>query len=94
MNKWNWLRFIGSKASDGHGAYILYEDRTDDKIWTANSILSSQLADHIADAAVTTENWILIFCKRGAVVQYYKDYDNFQAGSRQEADLNIESVRL
>lgn len=27
--------------------YVLYEDRTDDKLWTANSVLSSQLSDNI-----------------------------------------------
>jgi hypothetical protein len=89
----NWLQlYEANKTSDGHSAYILYEDRTDDKIWTANSILSSQLADHIVlNAAVTyrklnSNNFANVLDLLGG--QYYKDYDNFQAGSEQEADLN------
>jgi hypothetical protein len=89
----NWLQmYEANKTSDGHSAYILYEDRTDDKIWTANSILSSQLADNIVlNAAATyrklnSHNFANVLDLLGG--QYYKDYDNFQAGSEQEADLN------
>lgn len=89
----NWLQLHETnKTSDGHSAYILYEDRTDDKVWTANSILSSQLADNIVlNAAVTyrklnSNNFANVLDLLGG--QYYKDYDNFQAGSEQEADLN------
>lgn len=89
----NWLQmYEANKTSDGHSAYILYEDRTDDKIWTANSILSSQLADNIVlNAAATyrklnSHNFANLLDLLGG--QYYKDYDNFQAGSEQEADLN------
>ena len=50
----NWLQlYQANNTSDGHSAYILYEDRTDDKIWIANSVLDSQLADNITmNAAV------------------------------------------
>jgi hypothetical protein len=49
---WNQL-YQANQTSDGHSAYILYEDRTDDKVWTANTIINSQLADKTVD---TMEN--------------------------------------
>jgi hypothetical protein len=89
----NWLQlYEANKTSDGHSAYILYEDRTDDKVWTANTILNTQLADHIIMNAgaifrkLNSHNFANLLDLLGG--QYYKDYDNFQAGSEQEADLN------
>ena len=89
----NWLQlYQANKTSDGHSAYILYEDRTDDKVWTANSILNSQLADHIILNAGATfrklnsHNFANLLDLLGG--QYYQDYDNFQVGSEQESDLN------
>jgi hypothetical protein len=73
-------------------AYFLYEDRTDDKVWTANSVLNSQLADNInMNAGVTfrklkSHNFASIIDLLGG--NYFKDVDSFQAGSRAEADLN------
>jgi CarboxypepD_reg-like domain len=90
----NWLALYeaNGRTSDGHSAYILYEDRTDDKVWTANSVLNSQLADNIIMNAGATfrklksNNFANLLDLLGG--QYYKDIDNFQAGSEQEADLN------
>ena len=88
---WNQL-YQTNTTSDGHSAYILYEDRTDDKIWTANSVISSQLADNINMNAgvtfrkLTSHNFQNLLDLLGG--QYYQDYDNFQSGSQQEADLN------
>ena len=89
----NWAAlYEANNTSDGHSAYILYEDRTDDKIWTANSILSSQLADNIvlnAGAAfrkLKSNNFASVLDLLGG--QYYRDYDNFQSGSEQQSDLN------
>lgn len=81
-------------------AYILYEDRTDDKLWTANSILSSQLADNInMNAGVTfrklkSHNFANLLDLLGG--DYYQDYDNFQAGDEQVSDLNnpYRNIRL
>jgi len=73
-------------------AYVLYEDRTDDKVWSANSILSSQLADNInMNAGVTfrnlkSHNFQYLLDLLGG--QYYSDFDNFQVGSEQQPDLN------
>ena len=89
---WNFLYNTNKETSDGHSAYILYEDRTDDKVWTANSILNTQLADHIIMNAGTTfrklnsYNFANLLDLLGG--QYYQDYDNFQVGSEQESDLN------
>ena len=81
-------------------AYVLYEDRTDDKVWTANSILSSQLADNInMNAGVTfrklkSHNFANLLDLLGG--DYYQDYDNFQAGDEQVSDLNnpYRNIRL
>jgi hypothetical protein len=88
---WNAL-YQANQTSDGHSAYILYEDRTDDKLWTANSILSSQLADNIVVNAGATfrklksNNFANVLDLLGG--QFYRDYDNFQSGSEQQSDLN------
>ncbi|WP_284651096.1 carboxypeptidase-like regulatory domain-containing protein [Flavobacterium terrisoli] len=88
---WNAL-YQANQTSDGHSAYILYEDRTDDKIWTATSVLNSQLADNINMNAGATfrklksHNFANLLDLLGG--QFYEDYDNFQVGSEQESDLN------
>jgi hypothetical protein len=89
----DWLQlYQANKTGDGHSAYILYEDRTDDKVWTANSILNTQLADHIIMNAgatyrkLTSHNFANLLDLLGG--QYYQDYDNFQVGSEQESDIN------
>lgn len=88
---WNQL-YEANKTSDGHSAYILYEDRTDDKVWTVNSIVNSQLADNINMNAGATfrklksHNFANLLDLLGG--QFYEDFDNFQAGSEQESDLN------
>lgn len=90
----NWKGIYNTNLSthDGHSAYILYEDRTDDKIWNANTILSSQLADNISLNAgasfrkLNSHNFANLLDLLGG--QYYEDYDNFQVGSEQQSDLN------
>ena len=37
----------GNSANAGKSVYALYEDRTDDKLWSANSYLNSRLSDNI-----------------------------------------------
>lgn len=89
---WNQLYQTNLGTSDGHSAYILYEDRTDDKTWTANSYINSQLADNISmNGGVTfrkvkSHNFANLLDLLGG--QYYEDYDNFQTGSEQQSDLN------
>ena len=91
---WNSLYGVNvERAEQNKGsAYILYEDRTDDKLWTANSILSSQLSDNIILNAggtfrkLMSQNFANMLDLLGG--QFYEDYDNFQKGSEQESDLN------
>jgi len=53
----NWQYLINSNQPNGKSVYTLYEDRTDDKTFTANTILSSQLADRISfNAGATYRN--------------------------------------
>lgn len=88
---WNEM-YESNRTHDGHSAYILYEDRTDDKIWTANSVLSSQLADNIVVNAGATfrklksHNFASVLDLLGG--RYFNDIDNFQAGDEQQSDLN------
>jgi hypothetical protein len=44
---WNSMYQTNIENVDNYSTYILYEDRTDDKQFTANSILTSYLNDHI-----------------------------------------------
>ena len=89
----NWLEmYQANKTVSGRSAYILYEDRTDDKVWTANSILNSQLSDNIVlNAGVAyrnlkSHNFANLLDLLGG--QFFNDIDNFQAGSEQQSDLN------
>ncbi|MCF6131365.1 carboxypeptidase-like regulatory domain-containing protein [Flavobacterium wongokense] len=92
----NWdAMYEANKARNREGlgaAYILYEDRTDDKIWTANTNLNSQLADNINMNAgatfrrLTSHNFANMLDLLGA--DYFLDVDTFQAGSEAESDLN------
>ncbi len=89
---WDLLYNTNLSTVDGHSAYILYEDRTDDKLWTANAVLYSQLADNIILNAGTTfrklksHNFQNVLDLLGG--RFFEDYDNFQTGSEQQPDLN------
>lgn len=72
--------------------YALYEDRTDDNLFTANSVLSSQLSDNIVfNGAVSfsklkSHNFQNLIDLLGG--SYFADIDNFQEGAAQQSDLN------
>jgi len=89
---WNEMYQANLSTADGHSAYILYEDRTDDKLWTANTVINSQLADNIVLNAggtfksLRSHNFANLLDLLGG--QYYEDYDNFQVGNEQQSDLN------
>ena len=83
---------VETGRAPGVSKYVLYEDRTDDKTFTANTILRSQLADNISlNAGATYRNLKshnfqnLLDLLGGA---YYNDIDPFYAGSQGQADLN------
>lgn len=89
---WQQLYDTNRSTSDGHSAYVLYEDRTDDQVWTASSFIASQLADNINMNAGATyrnlksHNFQNLLDLLGG--QYFEDYDNFQVGDEQQSDLN------
>ncbi|TGD58554.1 carboxypeptidase-like regulatory domain-containing protein [Flavobacterium humi] len=90
---WDFLYKTNSETHDGNSVYILYEDRTDDKLWTANTVLNSQLADNITMNGGATfkklksHNFQNLLDLLGG--KYFEDYDNFQDGSEQQSDLNF-----
>lgn len=89
---WNNLYDANRLSTDGNSYYILYEDRTDDKQFTANSVLSSQLSDNILlNGAVTfrklkSNNFQNLLDLMGG--NYFLDIDTFGAGDQQQTDLN------
>jgi len=78
--------------NERNSVYVLYEDRTDDKTWTANTILNSQLSDNIILNAgatyrkLSSQNFQNMLDLLGG--EYFKDIDNFYTGYYQESDLN------
>ena len=72
--------------------YVLYEDRSDNKTWTVNSILHSQLADNtILDAGISykrtkSNNYQNLLDLLGG--SYYLDIDPFFTGTQSQSDLN------
>jgi len=81
---------IGRRAKES--GTILYEDRTDDKQWTANTILNSQLSDNIILNAggtyrkLKSENFQNVLDLLGG--SFYSDIDPFLIGIRQQSDLD------
>ncbi|GGD17134.1 carboxypeptidase-like regulatory domain-containing protein [Flavobacterium orientale] len=72
--------------------YVLYEDRTDDKLITVNTIMNSQIADNIImNASVSyrnlkSNNFQNLLDLLGGL--YFSDVDPFFAGSQSQPDLN------
>lgn len=89
---WGAIYEANRSTANGRSAYVLYEDRTDDKTFTANSILRSQLNDNIAlNAGVTyrklrSHNFQNLLDLLGG--QFFEDFDNFYTGDFAESDLN------
>ncbi len=89
---WNELYDINRLSTARNSYYILYEDRTDDKQLSANSILFSDLSDNLklnAGASfktLTSTNFQNLLDLLGG--NYFLDIDTFGAGSQQQANLN------
>jgi hypothetical protein len=87
---WNAI-YDGNLNNGGEATTILYEDRTDDKLFTANTILSSQLSDNvILNAGATyrklkSENFQNVLDLLGG--QYYNDVDQFFTGDQSQPNL-------
>jgi hypothetical protein len=90
---WNELYDVNRNSVSGNSYYVLYEDRTDDKQFTANSVLSSQLSDNIlVNASVnfkklTSNNFQNLVDLLGG--SFYNDIDNYGTTfEQQQSDLN------
>jgi hypothetical protein len=90
---WNAMIVANKNSGDGHSYYTLYQDRTDDKTFTASSILSSQLADNIVLNAGATyrnlksHNFQYMQDLLGG--SFFKDVTLFGVGhDQQQSDLN------
>jgi hypothetical protein len=90
---WNALYYTNMVTNGGgRSSYVLYEDRTEDKQWSANSILSSTLSDNIVmNAAVNfkklnSRNFQKLLDLLGG--SYFLDIDPFYTDDAAESDLN------
>jgi hypothetical protein len=90
---WDGLVYANQHSLDGHSYYTLYEDRTDDKQFTANTILNSQLSDRISFNAgatyrnLTSHNYQKMLDLLGG--SYFRDVTLFGVGfNQQQSDLN------
>lgn len=89
----NWQYLINSNQPNGKSVYTLFEDRTDDKTFTANSIISSQLADRISFNGgatyrnIKSHNFQNMLDLLGG--SYYNDINQFGVTADQkQSDLN------
>lgn len=89
---WNSMYEANASTKDGRSVYVLYEDRTDDKLWIANSFITSQLADNITFNGggtykkLKSHNYQHLTDLLGG--NHFNDIDNFQQGIKQQSDLN------
>jgi hypothetical protein len=79
-------------TTSGKSVYVLYEDRTDDKIWSANSILNAGISDNISmNAAInfrklSSHNHQNLLDLMGG--EYFLDIDPFFTDNAAQSDLN------
>jgi hypothetical protein len=91
---WNNMYYanLNSSVTPGKSLYALYEDRTDDKQITANSILFSDLSDNVklnAGASfkkLKSHNFQNMLDLLGG--QYFEDIDPFFSGDMGQSNLN------
>jgi len=94
----NWANLYRANQADssinaeGRSAYTVYEDVAEDKQWTANSILSAQLADNILmNASVNYRNLKSHQFRELTDLlggNFFKDVDMFQPLGSQDSDVN------
>lgn len=96
---WNAMYIANqNSAFAGRSVYVLYEDRTDDNLLNANSILNSNLSDHIVLNAginvrkLRSHNHQNLMDLMGG--QYFLDIDPFYAGNASQSDLNNPDRRV
>ncbi|CAM2734237.1 hypothetical protein SAMN05444143_101141 [Flavobacterium succinicans] len=85
--KGNILRYEPSKSN-----YIVYEDRADETVWAANSLLNSQFSEHVSITAGAhfktskTQQYQKVVDLLGG--SYFEDIDGFYTGDQAQSDLN------
>ncbi|NDJ00025.1 TonB-dependent receptor [Flavobacterium sp. LaA7.5] len=88
----DWDKLYEDNQENGESLAVLYEDRTDDKMFTANSILNSHLTDNIIlNAGITyrklkSHNYQNLLDLLGGTG--YVDIDPFLIGDARQTDLN------
>jgi hypothetical protein len=91
----NWFSMYRTNMINNQGgrsSFVLYEDRTDDKQWNANSYLNSSLADNIVVNAgvsfrkLNSRNYQKLLDLLGG--SYFTDINTFYAGDATQSDLN------
>ncbi|MFY8065588.1 MAG: carboxypeptidase-like regulatory domain-containing protein [Flavobacterium sp.] len=90
---WTDIYFTNKVVNGGQrSAYVLYEDRVDDKQWSANSYLNSSIADNIIMNAgvnfkkLKSRNYQKLIDLLGGT--YFNDVDPFFTGDATQTDLN------
>lgn len=89
---WDFLYYANQHTEDGNSVYVLYEDRTDDTQWTANTIFTSQLSENVAMNAgasfrkLKSHNFQNLLDLLGG--NFYRDIDPFGEGDQEQSDLN------
>jgi hypothetical protein len=95
---WNALYQTNQNTETGRSAYVLYEDRSDDDTFTANSILRSQLSDNISVNGgatykqVKSHNFQNLLDLLGG--DFFEDIDNYYTGNFAQSDLNNPNRRV
>lgn len=90
---WNAMYLANqNSATPRRSVYVLYEDRTDDTQWSANSFLNSSLSDNVTlNAGVNfkrlkSHNFQNLLDLMGG--QFFMDIDPFFTGNASQSDLN------
>lgn len=89
---WNAMYYANVNNPNGRSVYAWYEDRTEDKTFSANTILTTELTDHITfNGAInykklSSHNFQKLTDLMGG--QYFLDTDMFYAGDAGQSDLN------
>jgi len=90
---WENIYYTNKIVNGGQkSAYVLYEDRVEDKQWSANSYLNSSIADNIIMNAgvnfkkLKSKNFQKLIDLLGGT--YFSDIDPFFSGDASQTDLN------
>jgi len=88
----DWDKLYNVNQNHGSSLYYLYEDRTDDRLWSFNSIYSKNIGDNITfNAAFTYKN--LVSQSFGLMQDLlggtgFVDLDDFSTGIEAQPDIN------